>query len=245
MGGVDRYKIHIVYSLGFLIIFFHFGAGYNKHSLETVFLQDKKMVKVLDVDTSAFRKTLESKRSYSGFERYGVAMSVDHLRDSVPIDAANQGSAIKLIKVAPCVNNFAEAPSKHVATTNWNIFRSCVIPEKWTTDSDGLIYNLTVLEKHPYSTQTFVPMGRDPEEDAYVVNVAPDKDGQPDYENVEAYVFKGNTAVTYNLGTWHSPMVVLNKTTDFCVVTNENDVSEENCVEVFYSPGIPIRVSKN
>lgn len=203
------------------------------------------MVKILEVDTTAFTEKIESKRGYSGYEKYGVAMNVDHLKDSVSIDAANQGSAIKLIKVAPCLNIYSEAPSKHPATTNWNIFRSCVIPEKWSTDEDGLVYNLTVLEKHPYSTQTFVPMGRCAEEDAYVVNVAPDKDGQPDYEKVESYIFKGNTAVTYNVNTWHSPMVVLSKTTDFCVVTNENDVPEENCVEVFYNPGIKIRVSKS
>lgn len=203
------------------------------------------MVKILEVDTIAFTEKIESKRGYSGYEKYGVAMNVDHLKDSVSIDAANQGSAIKLIKVAPCLNNYSEAPSKHPATTNWNIFRSCAIPEKWSTDEDGLVYNLTVLEKHPYSTQTFVPMGRCAEEDAYVVNVAPDKDGQPDYEKVESYIFKGNTAVTYNVNTWHSPMVVLSKTTDFCVVTNENDVPEENCVEVFYNPGIKIRVSKS
>ncbi|KAG0684089.1 Ureidoglycolate lyase [Pichia californica] len=203
------------------------------------------MVKILDVDTSAFTKIIDAKRSYDGYEKYGVAMNVDHLKESVSIDEANQGSAIKLVKVAPCINKYSDAPSGHPATTNWNIFRSSVIAEKWTKDNEGNdIYNLSVLEKHPYSTQTFVPMGRSQEEDAYVVNVAPDKNGQPDYENVESYVFKGNTAVTYNLNTWHSPMVVLGKTTDFCVVTNENDVPKENCVEVFYNPGMNIRVTK-
>lgn len=203
------------------------------------------MVKIHDVDTSATPDlVIECKRSYSGFEKYGVAMNVDHLKDSVSIDDANQGSAIKLIKVAPCTNLYDNAPSQHPATTNWNIFRSCVIPEKWKVNDTEAVYNLTVLEKHPYTTQTFVPMGRSAEEDAYIVNVAPDKDGLPDYEKVESYVFKGNTAVTYNVNTWHSPMVVLDKTTDFCVVTNENDIPEENCVEVFYKPGIDIRISR-
>lgn len=199
------------------------------------------------VNTSDFTGTIEAKKSYAGYEKYGVAMSVDHLMNAVSIDNANQGSAIKLMKVAPCIDGYAKAPSGHAATTNWNIFRSSVIPEKWTVDESGsgAIYNLTVLEKHPYSTQTFVPMGRKSEEDAYVVNVAPDKDGQPDYEKIESYIFKGNTAVTYNMNTWHSPMVVLDQTTDFCVVTNENDVPEENCVEVFYNPGIKIHVSRD
>ncbi|TID14989.1 hypothetical protein CANINC_004660 [Pichia inconspicua] len=203
------------------------------------------MVKLFDVDTSdKSHLVIECKRSYSGFEKYGVAMNVDHLKTSVSIDNANQGSAIKLIKVAPCINNYADAPSKHLATTNWNIFRSCVIPEKWTITDTESVYNLTVLEKHPYTTQTFVPMGRLADEDVFIVNVAPDKNGVPDYEKMESYIFKGNTAVTYNVNTWHSPMVVLDKTTDFCVVTNENDVPEENCVEVFYNPGIKIRISK-
>lgn len=202
------------------------------------------MVKILDVDTTAFDKVIECQRSYEGFEKYGVAMNVNHLKNSVSIDEANQGSAIKLVKVAPCTNNYNDAPSGHPATTNWNIFRSSVIPEKWTSDASGTIYNLTVLEKHPYSSQTFVPMGRSAEEDVYIVNVAPDKNGSPDYEKVESFVFTGNTAVTYNVNTWHSPMVVLGETTDFCVVTNENDVPEENCVEVFYNPGLSIHISK-
>lgn len=199
------------------------------------------MVKILEVDTSGFQEIIESKSTYEGYEKYGVAMNVGHLKNSVSIDEANQGSAIKLIKVAPCENNYNNAPSGNKATTNWNIFRSCVIPEKW----DKSIYNLTVLEKHPYSTQTFIPMGRNPDDDAYIVNVAPDLNGQPDFKNVESFIFKGNTAVTYNANTWHSPMVVLDQTTDFCVLTNENDIAEENCVEVFYSPGIKINVPKN
>jgi ureidoglycolate lyase len=205
------------------------------------------MVKILDVDTRNFERVIESKRSYTGYEKYGVAMNVDHLKNSVSIDEANQGSAIKLIKVAPCINNYHDAPSGDKATTNWNIFRSCVVPEKWTIDesTNGAVYNLTVLEKHPYSTQTFVPMGRAANEDAYLVNVAPDLNGQPDFEKLESYIFTGNTAVTYNVDTWHSPMVVLDKTTDFCVVTNENSIPEENCVEVFYIPGIKIHVTKN
>lgn len=201
------------------------------------------MVKVLEVDTSNFNDIIKAKRTYDGYDKYGVAMNVDNLKKSVSIDEANQGSAVKLIKVAPCTNDYSKAPSGHLATTNWNIFRSSVIPEKWSKDEKGnSIYNLSVLEKHPYSTQTFVPMGRTSDEDVYIVNVAPDKEGQPDYEKVESYIFKGNTAVTYNINTWHSPMVVLGKTTDFCVVTNENDVPEENCVEVFYNPGIKILV---
>lgn len=203
------------------------------------------MVKILEVDTLEYKETVECQRNYGGFEKYGVAMNVDHLKSSVSIDDANQGSAIKLIKVAPCINDYDKAQSGHPATTNWNIFRSSIIPEKWTFDDSGAYYNLSVLEKHPFSTQTFVPMGRLAEEDAYIVNVAPDKDGSPDFEHVESFVFKGNTAVTYNVNTWHSPMVVLGKTTDFCVVTNENDVPEENCVEVFYNPGIQVHVSKS
>lgn len=203
----------------------------------------QRMVKLLDVDTSEYNCTIKAKRSYDGYERYGVAMNADHLKGTVSTDEANQGSALKLIKVAPCLNEYEKAPSGHDATINWNIFRSCVIPEKWMTDESGYkVYNLTVLEQHPYTTQTFVPMGRGADEDAYVVNVAPDKNGLPDFENVEAFIFKGNTAVTYNIGVWHSPMVVLGKTTDFCVVTNENDVPRENCVEVFYNPGIKIQV---
>lgn len=200
------------------------------------------MVKILDIDTSSITSTVKVKRTYEGFEKYGVAVNADHLKNSVKVEEANQGSALKFVKVAPCENHYNKAPSGHAATTNWNIFRASVQPEKW----EGKVYNLTVLERHPYSTQTFVPMGRSGEEDTYVVNVAPPaaEGDQPDVEKVESFIFDGVTAVTYNRGVWHSPMVVLGKTTDFCVVTNENDVPKENTEEVFFTPGIKVDITK-
>lgn len=200
------------------------------------------MVQLELVNTEGFTKKFESQTAYDNFDKYGVAMNVNYLKKSVTINEANQGSAAKLIKVAPCENHYADAVSGTPATTNWNIFRCSFMPEKWNDNKD--VYNLTVLEQHPYSTQTFIPMGRDADEDAYIVNVAPDLNGRPDYENIESFVFKGNTAVTYNTKTWHSPMIVLGKTTDFCVLTNENGIPEEDCLEVFYTPGFDVCLTK-
>lgn len=204
------------------------------------------MVKIAEIDTNGSNIIIQSvKLTQKAFSQYGVAMSVNDLIETANQENVNQGSAIKLCKIAPCENHFNKAPSGHTATTNWNIFRCAVAKDKFTDDynGNGTTYVCKVLEKHPYSTQTFVPMARDEEKNAYMVICAPDKDGKPDYENAGVFVAKGNQAVTYNTNVWHAPMIVLGKTTDFCVVTNENDVPGECCAEILFDPGFKCHVN--
>ncbi|KAG7823043.1 hypothetical protein KL909_003646 [Ogataea angusta] len=171
-----------------------------------------------------------------GFQKYGGLLACDLQLANAPQSSANQGTAIKLMKMAPVVNNYAAAPSHKPATANWNIFRSSP-PKHLLAQVDGVTrYTAKVLERHPYTTQTFVPMGRSRDDNhAYLVIVAPDKDGLPDYERTEAFIFKGDQSVTYGVGTWHAPMVVLGDTyLDFAVLVHENGVEHEDCEEVVY-----------
>ncbi|GME85274.1 unnamed protein product [Ambrosiozyma monospora] len=84
-------------------------------------------------------------------------------------------------------------------------------------------------------------MGRSQEKIGYLVICAPDgKDGLPDYNKVEAFICKGNQAVTYGVSTWHAPMIALGDEDylDFAVLVHENGVPEEDCEEVTYNPGL-------
>jgi len=55
----------------------------------------------------------------------------------------------------------------------------------------------------------------------------------PDLDRIQAFIARGDQAVTYGPGTWHAPMVVLGeKAIDFVVVQYANGVGEEDCQEV-------------
>lgn len=167
------------------------------------------------------------------FEPFGGVISSEHQLSSVPQAAANQNTAIKLIKVSPIVNESVEAPSGSKAVANWNMFRCTPPTHLIEQTSMGCVYSAKVMERHPYSTQTFVPMGRDKTQIAYLVIVAPTReDGLPDLDRVKAFTALGNQAVTYSVGTWHAPMVALGETTDFAVLIHENGVGPEDCQEV-------------
>lgn len=56
--------------------------------------------------------------------------------------------------------------------------------------------------------------------------------GLPDLNGIKAFVCRGDQAVTYGVGTWHAPMVVLGEgPIEFVVVMHENGVPLEDCEE--------------
>lgn len=164
----------------------------------------------------------------STFAPFGAVISSQHTSgDSA---SANYGTATKLFKLSPVTNNYDRAPSKIPSTANWNLFR-CSPPLHLISND---VYSSKVLERHPYSTQTFLPLGRPAWETAYMVIVAPDDpSGLPDLSGVRAFLCRGDQAVTYGASTWHAPMIALGATTDFAVLIHENGVSDEDCEEVY------------
>jgi len=114
--------------------------------------------------------------------------------------------------------------------------------------SSTCLFDVKILERHPFTFQTFVPLSldRDDASTAYLVIVAPTLPspedarvhgrkgpGLPDLQNTKAFIARGNQAVTYAAGTWHAPMVVLGaRTVDFVVVQFANGVAEDDCQEV-------------
>jgi ureidoglycolate lyase len=72
----------------------------------------------------------------------------------------------------------------------------------------------TTMERHPHSSQSFVPMraGR------WLVVVAPaDSDGRPDMAGARAFLAKPDHGVTYGAGVWHHPFTVLDEAASFAV----------------------------
>ena len=120
-------------------------------------------------------------------------------------------------------------------------------PSPYTTDSPGdFIFKIDILERHPFTTQTFSPLGQssDDPSTAFLVIVAPSlpdpltispiqMQKPPDISQLRAFIAKGNQAVTYGPGTWHAPMVVLgSKRVDFLVTQFSSGVAGDDCQEV-------------
>jgi ureidoglycolate lyase len=165
---------------------------------------------------------------------------------------ANQATALKYAPISPLTNAYP-GPSRPLM--------SMFVCFPRTNVTDGL-FPVTVLERHPYTTQTFLPLGLGPEErDTYfLVVVAPSlagtvaiataADGRhvdvanpPDLARMRAFVARGAQAVTYTPGTWHAPMVVLGRRrVEFVVSQFVSGVADEDCQEVTVGSGVGVDV---
>ncbi|PPJ57652.1 hypothetical protein CBER1_00101 [Cercospora berteroae] len=208
---------------------------------------------------------------------------------------ANQGSATKWLNVTHMANHYDRAASRKAAKVAMNMF-VCKPRTLSKRKSDGKeVFKVGIVERHPYTPQTFVPLGlgKEDKRTKYLVIVAPtlpakarsdaeqpDKaypvdaprrkrslkerllgarpdpftndhvpsttrsvaalspsqcpkgTGLPDLENLQAFIARGDQAVTYGPGTWHAPMVVLGaKEIEFVVVQYANGVGIEDCQE--------------
>ncbi|KAI4250206.1 MAG: hypothetical protein L6R40_000379 [Gallowayella cf. fulva] len=159
---------------------------------------------------------------------------------------ANQNTALKFIDVTHMKNRYETAPSDVPAKAVMNMF-SCFPrrpPPLPPTGDDIADLDMKVLERHPYTTQTFIPLGDTREvKPKYLVVVAPTLPptsapafqvmGPPDLANMKMFWAHGGQAVTYGAATWHMPMAVIGKERmDFVVVQYANGVAEEDCQEV-------------
>jgi ureidoglycolate lyase len=74
----------------------------------------------------------------------------------------------------------------------------------------------TVMERHPFSSQSFIPQdaGR------WLVVVAPRAadGGGPDMAHAQAFLARGDQGVTYGASVWHHPFSVLDRAARFAVV---------------------------
>lgn len=184
----------------------------------------------------------------------------------LPFDAmsANQGTAIQYQHVTRMVNHYAKAPSGIPGAAVVSMFVSAARqlrsqapgrpPSTAPASASSSFFDVNILERHPYTTQTFTPLsssGTKPTEgqNRYLVivvpNLAPASGPQsthtipspPDLSGLKAFVATTDQAVTYGAGTWHAPMVALGpdgSTVDFVVTQFKNAVAEEDCEMVSF-----------
>jgi ureidoglycolate lyase len=83
---------------------------------------------------------------------------------------------------------------------------------------------LRLMERHPLSSQAFIPLSSTP----FLVVVAPP--GALDIECIRAFRSNGRQGVNYRTGTWHHPLLALERTSEFLIVDRGGEGS--NCDEI-------------
>lgn len=95
--------------------------------------------------------------------------------------------------------------------------RAGATPSLYTTlvPARGVPIEVTLLERHRYSSQTFLPLGAE----NYLTIVAHSlPDGFPDVSTAQAFRVPGDRAITYAAGIWHHPMISLGRDAGFAVM---------------------------
>ena len=149
--------------------------------------------------------TAEALRA-EAYQPYGDVVSAD--RADVAAKPANQGTAARRDHLAGITSLRA------AATLNVCSFR-CAPRTAWPLD-------VALLEKHPLSTQVFIPMNAR----RYLVLVALG-DEAPDLATARAFIATGTQGVSYRPGVWHHPMIALDDAIDFtCLVWEDGTAGD-------------------
>jgi len=149
-----------------------------------------------------------------GFSRFGDVIEVGENQITKVI---NQGHTVRHHDLAKI------DVAKNSGEVLVNIFRSNPLAHP---------LHLNMMERHPLSSQAFMPLGSEP----YLVVVAPA--GEFDESKIEVFLASSNQGVNYHAGTWHHFCLALNKQSDFLVIDRGGD--EENCDEVELSTALEI-----
>ncbi|KAF8550900.1 Allantoicase [Imleria badia] len=162
------------------------------------------------------------------------------------ITPANGGTASKFHKLALLHSSYPEDAG---ATSGLSVYRCQPVAV-----ANGRV-RLSVLERHPYTNQAFVPMGgggvegdeaiREPGRRYLVVVALNGRDDGPDLKSVRAFVASGGQGVVYETGVWHQPMTVLDKEMDFtCVETQIGNGERADCEVVEVEVEIELEIAK-
>lgn len=151
----------------------------------------------------------------AAFAPFGQAFSASSLGGGV---SANQGSAVRFDH---CAKLLTTRPG---AMPNLVVFRS---------EARQLPFDVQLLERHPCSTQVFIPMVIS----RYLVCVAPTlPDGGFAIDQLQAFICGPGEAIAYAPGTWHHPMVALDTPGEFSMLVWEDGTSLDCEVRPLPSP---------
>lgn len=163
---------------------------------------------------------------------------------SMPYTLVNQGSASKYSILGRLQSLFEHRAEAQI---NFHIYRCNSIP------ISQFPLGISMLERHSYSSQSFVPLASPSHPGRYLIVVALNgADDRPDLFTLRAFLAESSQAFVYRPGTWHLPMTPIggeegaeSNWLDFaCIVAESASMPELNCEEYWWpqSPAAHIRM---
>lgn len=140
----------------------------------------------------------------ASYASYGGVVSTDVVNERTV--SVNGGTARRTPEVVPTENTYSNASSQVPGRTVLNV--SLASPRQvtpWTGGDGKSVLKIKVLERHRYSTQSFIPMGAGIK---YLV-VVTDGGDKPNLEGLKAFVATDKQGVCYGTAVWHAPMSVV------------------------------------
>ena len=105
-------------------------------------------------------------------------------------------------------------------------------------DNDGSgMFRVALLERHPYSSQLFIPINCRrrwliivalPSSEPDGVNCRQEGRAGPDMSTLRAFMANEDQGINFAAGIWHHPLIALESATDFACVVYE-DGTRDDC----------------
>ena len=130
-------------------------------------------------------------------QSYTDPYSVPNPRN-LKVTSANFGTAVKYHKLALLESKYPEGLD---ATAGISVFH-CEPAE--VMHGEGGVHELevTALERHPYTNQAFIPLGKQKGSHYLVVVAKNAEDGSPDLRSVRAFLADAQQGIMYGTAVW-------------------------------------------
>ncbi|POW11502.1 hypothetical protein PSTT_05244 [Puccinia striiformis] len=196
----------------------------------------------------------------SAFEPYGAVIeshldsraSSNEIRSKVVNFGATAMKSDHVARLETAISS--ENP---VAVPNLCLF-SC---QPWSADSvssNHLEWRLKGLERHQFSSQTFIPIAthtrtadqteqdqfNSQPEGLYLIVVALDNNGKPNLDSLRAFLGKKSQGISYYQNIWHAPLIAINNRMEFVCWIYETGDPEIDC-ELLEIDGIVCELDKS
>lgn len=146
------------------------------------------------------------------FRTYGAVLTVD----SETGRSVNEGRGIRVD---------GDLPLRHATIATKPSFAI------YRIGASSLPVQVNTLERHPSSSQVFVPMAA---RRFLVAAVLPDASGRPNLGTMAAFEGSGGQLLVYSPGVWHLPLVALDAPGIFAMFmwVREDGGSDDECMEL-------------
>lgn len=128
----------------------------------------------------------------------------NHVPKGTKVVTANFGSALKFNHLSPITALPHPSDTSAVQSPNFSVYH-CT-PTQELGGPNNSKYEVKVLERHEYTSQSFLPLSGG--SDRYLVIVAlPGQDGKPDLQTLRAFTAASNQGFTYAPNVCYTPYI--------------------------------------